>query len=110
MKEFTFKQLFRELVIIKNNLGLSSFKEISDELEHFTNEYVFKFSLSKNVSLLIYSSVDKRTDYSRGYGTDAIRLVICKDNKHFLHKKLNRSDQVFSNLIKEIQKAKETFK
>jgi hypothetical protein len=60
--------------------------------------------LASKTSLLVYSSVDKRTEYSRGYGTDAIRIVICKDNSHFLHKKLNRSNQVISNLKKEIEK------
>lgn len=104
-----------ELREMKNKLNFSDFIEVTSSLEsngYTLNERVYLVK-TKNpyVSILIYSSIDKRTDRVRSIGSDAIRVVLVwKTKKGRFYKKLHkhlRIKTVFNNLEKTLKEGKE---
>ena len=68
-------------------------------------EYVFQKYLDRNgklYTLRLYTSVSKYTDDSRDVGTDAIRLVVYCDGKHYGEGRVNRTQNWIKNMQKRI--------
>lgn len=97
-------------LLIENKLGFLS--EITDEFlsDKHTWERIYKVS-TKNPSLdiIIFSSVDIRTNYVRDYSADAVRLVFrWKTKNGYVYKKLAkhlRLRTLFSNVKKTLESA-----
>jgi hypothetical protein len=105
-KSYGKKQFKFELVsiCIKNNIGFVT--DITDEFiaeGQETWERIYKIQ-TKNpaVSILIFSSVDMRTNYTREIGSDAVRVVMkWETKKGNLYKKIAkhyRVQNLFQNL------------
>jgi hypothetical protein len=109
------KQFEYELrgLCIRDRLGFLN--EITDELLAEGNEIwekVYAIStINKSVDIIIYSSIDMRTNYVRDVGADAVRVVMRWKTKHgMLYKKLAkhyRLKTLFSNLRGTLLKGKE---
>ena len=80
-KSFWKSEFEKLLCSLSKSNNLLYWSEVSEEFEDYGIpiwEYVYKFESKNNaVSIVIFSSVDKRTDKSRGVGKDAVR-VICE--------------------------------
>lgn len=105
----------KELQSIVNGLGLSikGIQDITDALNEKgfgTKERIYKIKTNQsNKCIIIYSSVDIRTDKTRDKGADALRVVVwlrTKQGDFFkAFKKHYRVETIFKNLsntIKEI--------
>lgn len=46
-----------------------------DKIDKKTNEYLYLINLDDDFAIKVFSSIDKKTDMSREYGDDAIRLL-----------------------------------
>jgi hypothetical protein len=115
-------QFERLLWLIKAEKGIGFIQEISGDLKNNSElpycEYIYSIPTSlSNVRILIYSSVDKRTDMTRENGTDAVRIVLesvvnqkayrKKVQKRLriktLHKNLSESIQSAMNYVEELK-------
>jgi hypothetical protein len=84
----------------------SSFVDVTDRLRNIENNLLervyFLTTKNKSVGVLIYSSIDLRTDRVREKGSDAIRLVLVWETKKGnLYKKIAkhlRVTSIFNNL------------
>jgi len=83
-----------------------SWKEASDELATHENpiwEYVYRFRLrNPSVNIVIYSSIDKRSQTTRSCGADAVRLIYeWRTKRGVVYRKIakrNRVEGLFENL------------
>lgn len=99
-------------IIKKNKIG--NYLEVTESLEQngypiLERVYVVK-TRNPYVSILIYSSIDRRTDRVRDIGSDAIRVVLVwKTKRGRFYKKLHkhlRIKTVFNNLEKTLIEGK----
>lgn len=98
-----FQNCLNSIRYYKNILG---WEEVSIEIASNSidiKEYVYRISLkNKAASIIVFSSVDKRTDSSREVGSDAVRLVYEWVTKNGLRyskiKKKYRVNSLFENL------------
>lgn len=114
---FTKEQFENELQLIalNNGLTLDSIKDITSPLidKGFnTKERIYKVKTSQsNKAIIIYSSVDIRTNKTRNIGSDCLRVVIwlrTKQGDFFKsYKKHYRIDTLFNNLNKTIKELNE---
>lgn len=100
-----------ELIRIKNENGLCGWSEVSEELAKEGDgcifEYVYSFKTNiKGLELIIYSSINIFDNISRGYGSDAVRVVQrWKTKNGILYRKVRkllRVESLFTNLEKAI--------
>lgn len=97
--------------LIANRLGF--LKDITQEYldeGNSTWERIYTVTTSnKAVQIMIFSSVDMRTDYVREHGDDAVRLVMrWKTRNGYVYKKLSkhlRISTLFNNMHKSIAQA-----
>lgn len=102
-------------LLIKNKLGFM--EDITDELslEGPLWERVYKVSTkNKSLDIIVYSSVDIRTNYVRENSMDAVRLVLrWKTKSGYVYKKISkhlRIETLFFNIKKSLIEAnKEVF-
>lgn len=80
--QFSKKKFEFELINIRKACHLYGWEEVSEQIDEENSnemkswEYIYAFpTRNKNVKILIYSSIDKRTDMCREHGSDAVRLV-----------------------------------
>lgn len=97
------------LTSVINKGNLLRWEEISDFLskENKIWEYVYKFHLKNPaVSIIIYSSVCKKTDRSRDINSDAVRIVLkwhtTDGDKYCRVSKKYRVHSLFKNLSAEL--------
>lgn len=110
-KKFSKAKFEFELCRIKKaypNL-IYGWKNVTEELNNISkiehHEYVYRLICQGFVNVLIYSSVDVRTDCTRDIGSDAVRLVLQKRNYNgsssYCHlKKHLRVETLFDNIEK----------
>lgn len=100
--------------LYKKRLGFM--KEVQDFNTSYgweTWEYVYEIS-TKNpaVKIIIFSSIDKRTDRTREYGDDRVRLVMRWDTKsgpvYKRIKRHNRMDNLFTHLAATLKQAQDS--
>lgn len=106
-KTYTKAQFERELIIIRAENKLKGWRDVTEELEAETGEtyweHVYCFpTYNKDLDILIYSSVDRRTGVTREKGSDAVRVIyrLREEGEVFyrkIHKHL-RIDTLFENL------------
>lgn len=97
--------------LIKNKLGF--FSDITQEFldeRHDTWERIYKVTTkNRSVDIIIFSSVDIRTDSVRDNAADAVRLVLrWKTKNGYVYKRLAkhlRIKTLFDNIHKSIAKA-----
>lgn len=100
--------------LIKNRLGF--LKDITDEYiakGNETWERIYTVSNpNKSVDIIIFSSVDIRTDFVREHGDDAVRIVMrWKTKNGYVYKKLGkhlRINTLFNNMHKTIANAQKS--
>lgn len=106
-KVYTKKKFEYELSRIRNEYGLSYWKDITDimsnECDCFINEHVYKFDTDvRGMMLVIYSTVDVNNDRTREHGCDAVRVVLRWITKNgILYRKVKthkRIETLFDNL------------
>lgn len=110
-------QFENELQKIVDKLGLpnDSIKDITDSLignGFNTKERIYRIKTNQsNKAIIIYSSVDIRTNETRSLGSDALRVIVwlrTKQGDFFkAHKKHYRIKTMFQNLGKSIQEINE---
>ncbi|GGM34650.1 hypothetical protein GCM10011351_20820 [Paraliobacillus quinghaiensis] len=112
---FTKGQFEYNLYKICNKQKLGFIEEVSDffsdkgELD--TNEYVYLVKINSKVKLYVYSSIDRFTNKNRVKGSDAVRLVIQKDEYYIKNPHLKRTMGLFNgNLEKAIIKVVKEYK
>lgn len=101
------KQKFEyELSRIRRENGLGCWTDVTDTV---ANSWEYVYSLPTNVgglSILIYSSVDVNTNFTRDFGSDAVRVVYRWNTQNgvLYHSisKHQRIDTLFLNLEKTI--------
>lgn len=110
---FSQKKFEYELFNMKKKLGFYSYSNITEDL--IRNGYLIKEEVymvttyRKDTNILIYSSLDVRSNRVRTVGSDAVRVVLVrrtKDGKHF-YKRLGkhlRINTLFNNLYNTIAK------
>ncbi|BCE03462.1 hypothetical protein [Marinicellulosiphila megalodicopiae] len=114
-KQYWKSEFQNTLTSIANTGKINRWTEISSNLENNQipiNEYVYQFTLrNKSVSIIIYSSIDKKTDRTREVGSDAVRIIFewkTKEGKKYNKiAKHYRTESLFSNMIESINKASE---
>ena len=97
--------------LIENKLGF--LKDITEEYINEGNETwerVYSISTrNRAVDILVYSSVDIRTNQTRDYGDDAVRLVLrWKTKNGYVYKRIAkhlRIETLFQNMKKSVEKA-----
>src|SRR5690606_39203008 len=97
--------------LIKNRLGFM--KDITEEYiaeGNDTWERVYSISTrNRAVDILVYSSVDIKTDYVREHGDDAVRLVLrWKTRNGYVYKRIAkhlRIKTLFQNMKESVEKA-----
>lgn len=97
--------------LIKNRLGFM--KDITEEYiaeGNDTWERVYSISTrNRAVDILVYSSVDIKTDYVREHGDDAVRLVLrWKTRNGYVYKRIAkhlRIETLFQNMKESVEKA-----
>jgi hypothetical protein len=109
---FTKQEFETELQAIVTGLGLSinSIQDITKPLINKgfnTKERIYKIKTNQsNKCIVIYSSLDIRTDRTRDIGADALRVIVwlrTKQGDFFKsYKKHYRVDSLFKNLTKTI--------
>lgn len=95
---------------MKGILEAMGFEYYNDPM---ATEYVFQKYIDragKQYTLKLYTSVSKYTDDSRDVGTDAIRLVVCGNGKHYGEGRTNRTQNWKNNLVTRITKWDELFR
>jgi hypothetical protein len=98
-------------LLIENRLGFM--KDITKEYiaeGNDTWERVYSISTrNRAVDILIYSSIDIKTDYVREHGDDAVRLVLrWKTKNGYVYKRIAkhlRIETLFQNIKKSVEKA-----
>lgn len=106
-KVFTKAKFEYELSRIRRENNLPCWKNVTDEFPD-SLEYIYSFPLDGigGLSILIFSSVDVRTDATRDNGSDAVRIVyrwITKNGDLYRHiSKHTRIDTLFLNIEKSI--------
>lgn len=105
-KVFTKAKFEYELSRIRRENNLSCWKDVTDEFPD-SLEYIYSIPLEiGGLSILIFSSVDVRTDTTRDNGSDAVRVVYrwkTKNGDLYKHiSKHTRIDTLFLNLEKSI--------
>ncbi len=103
------------LTATKGNGNLLRWEEISDSLSTSTHrvwEFVYRFHLkNRSASIIVYSSVYKKTEQSRDANSDAVRIVYeWRTGNGVLYAKIarkNRIDSLFQNLRDELISASE---
>ena len=101
------------LTSMKGKGNLTRWEEISDELESEKQkiwEYVYRFELvNPAASIIIFSSVYKKTDRSREINSDAVRIIYeWKTKNGIIYSKIAKKYRVntlFENLEGELIKA-----
>lgn len=98
-------------LLFKNKIG--SMEEITEEFlkESYTEECIYKIKTKNpSVSIIVFSSVDVKTNFTRDLGADAVRIVMeWKTKNGFVYKKIGkhlRIDTLFNNVEKSLLKAK----
>ena len=98
-------------LLFKNKIG--SMEEITEEFskENYTEERIYKIKTKNpSVSIIVFSSVDIKTNFTREIGADAVRIVLeWKTKNGFVYKKVGkhlRIDTLFNNVEKSLLKAK----
>lgn len=97
--------------LIENKLGF--LKDITQDYiaeGNVTWERVYTISTrNKSVEILVFSSVDMRTDFAREYGDDAVRLVMrWKTRNGYVYKRISkhlRIQTLFQNMHKAVAQA-----
>lgn len=106
-KSYSKAQFERILTIYRVEYKLGFWKDITTELESETNSshWEFVYALTTNspkVRILVYSSVDRRTGWTRDRGQDRVRLVYRAETKKGLAyakiKRHNRVENLFETL------------
>ena len=105
-KVFTKAKFEYELSRIRRENNLSCWKDVTNEFPN-SLEYIYSIPLEiGGLSILIFSSVDVRTDTTRDNGSDAVRVVYrwkTKNGDLYKHiSKHTRIDTLFLNLEKSI--------
>lgn len=105
-KVFTKAKFEYELSRIRRENNLSCWKDVTNEFSN-SLEYIYSIPLEiGGLSILIFSSVDVRTDTTRDNGSDAVRVVYrwkTKNGDLYKHiSKHTRIDTLFLNLEKSI--------
>lgn len=105
-KVFTKAKFEYELSRIRRENNLSCWKDVTNEFPD-SLEYIYSIPLEiGGLSILIFSSVDVRTDTTRDNGSDAVRVVYrwkTKNGDLYKHiSKHTRIDTLFLNLEKSI--------
>ena len=98
-------------LLFKNKIG--SMEEITEDFseESYTEERIYKIKTKNpSVSIIVFSSVDIKTNFTREIGADAVRIVMeWKTKNGFVYKKIGkhlRIDTLFNNVEKSLLKAK----
>ena len=98
-------------LLFKNKMG--SMEEITEDFsrENYTEERIYKIKTKNpSVSIIVFSSVDIKTNFTRDIGADAVRIVLeWKTKNGFVYKKVGkhlRIDTLFNNVEKSLLKAK----
>lgn len=104
MRKIYSKQKFEyELSRIRRENNLRCWNDVTSDDD---GEYVYEIPLYKGLSFLIYSSVSRKTNKTRGVGNDAVRVVYKRviDGEASYHhvRKCYRTENLFMNLEKAI--------
>lgn len=98
-------------VLIQNKLGF--LKNITEDYiaeGNNTWEYIYSITTKNpSVDIIVFSSIDMRTNHVREHGNDAVRLVLrWKTKNGYVYKKIAkhlRIDTLFQNIKKSVEKA-----
>lgn len=112
----SFEKCWKSLL---NNNVISGWSIITDELrevcDHPINEIIYRLDIGiNNTSIIVYSSVDVRTERTRQSGKDAVRIIFEWNTKNGLiyahiDKRL-RVEGLFENISDSIVQAKHNAK
>ena len=114
-RSFWRSEFERLLSSLANQSNLLYWEEVSNKINNSdieTYEFVYKFKLkNKSVCILIFSSIDKKTDKTRDVGSDAIRMVYEWNTKNgLIYKRIakrNRVENSFNNVRESLLNASE---
>ena len=105
-KQFSKQKFEYELSRIRRENGLGGWTDVTDYIE---NSWEYIYSLPTNIgglSILIFSSVDINTNFTRDFGSDAVRVIYRWNTRNgvLYHRicKHKRIDTLFLNLEKTI--------
>lgn len=105
-KQYTKNEFQSALSAMRNRNGIRNWVEVSDEIQSegvTINEYVYRLKTwHKSASIIIFSSVDKRSILSRKKGSDAVRIIFewktTNGTKYCRIKTRYRIDTLFENI------------
>jgi len=114
-KQYWKSEFERALRSFSSSGYIVGFEEISDELQNDEipiNEFVYRINLrNKSASIIVFSSVDKRTEKTRSVGADAVRIIYeWKTKNGMIYSKIckrNRVEALFTNVQESITESSE---
>ena len=79
-KRYTKAQFERELILIRQEGKLRGWGDITQQLESESRQALWEFvycfpTYNKDLDLVVYSSVDRRSGATREKGSDAVRVI-----------------------------------